>query len=184
MHWEIAPFSGYDGRALLAANEDNLSSSANHAVFAAFAKFLAAESGAFVPGEIMPNGQIAGMGPGAMLNNEFQRAVAAVAKPGRFDFTATSLREARAIIQRAMPNAVELPEAVAGQPYPSPPAGEKTGSKCTQASQQSETIYHTSSMRTGGREKRELVEAGGIFSSRQKNNLYEHHFGSLLLLAY
>ena len=79
----------------------------------------------FVPGELMPNGQIAGMGPGAMLNNEFRRAIAGIAAPGKFDIMTSSLEEARAMIQQAMPDAVELPEAVAGQPYASPPAGVK-----------------------------------------------------------
>jgi RHS repeat-associated protein len=44
---------------------------------------------------------------------------------GRFDDTVKSLDEARAAIQKAFPDAVELPPAVAGQPYPSPPPGVK-----------------------------------------------------------
>ncbi len=54
-----------------------------------------------------------------------KRLAAAVAAPGRFDATVASLDEARAIVRTAMPDAVELPQAVAGKPYPSPPPGVK-----------------------------------------------------------
>jgi hypothetical protein len=46
-----------------------------------------------------------------------------VKAPGRYDATVGSEVEARRIIQQAMPHAVELPPAVAGQPYPNPPPG-------------------------------------------------------------
>ncbi len=42
--------------------------------------------------------------------------------PGRFDTVVRSEAEARRLLQQAMPDAVELPVAVSGQPYPSPPA--------------------------------------------------------------
>jgi len=46
-----------------------------------------------------------------------------VKSPGKYDATVGSEEEARQIMQRAMPDASELPPAVAGQPYPSPDAG-------------------------------------------------------------
>ena len=45
--------------------------------------------------------------------------------PGRFDATVASEATALRIIRRALPQAVELPPAVAGRPYPSPLAGIK-----------------------------------------------------------
>jgi hypothetical protein len=41
--------------------------------------------------------------------------------PGRFDATVGSEREAKRLVKAALPHAVELPPAKAGQPYPSPP---------------------------------------------------------------
>src|SRR5207302_10395627 len=49
--------------------------------------------------------------------------VRGVKAPGKYDATVGSEEEARRIMQQAMPDAPELPPAVAGQPYPSPPAG-------------------------------------------------------------
>jgi hypothetical protein len=43
--------------------------------------------------------------------------------PGPYDAEATSEDHARRLLQQAMPDAVELPPAVPGKPYPSPPAG-------------------------------------------------------------
>jgi hypothetical protein len=43
--------------------------------------------------------------------------------PGRYDATVGSEAVARGLLQHAMPDAVELPSAVPGQPYPNPPAG-------------------------------------------------------------
>ena len=43
--------------------------------------------------------------------------------PGRYDATVVSEDEARRLLQRAMPDAVELPAAVIGQAYPNPPHG-------------------------------------------------------------
>jgi hypothetical protein len=45
--------------------------------------------------------------------------------PGKFDATVASEGEARRFVQTALPHATELPAAVAGQPYPSPPKGVK-----------------------------------------------------------
>ena len=45
--------------------------------------------------------------------------------PGRYDATVGSEGQARRLLQQAMPDAVELPPAVAGQPYPNPPAGRR-----------------------------------------------------------
>ena len=42
---------------------------------------------------------------------------------GRYDATVGSEAEARRIIQQALPRAQELPPAVAGRPYPTPPPG-------------------------------------------------------------
>jgi hypothetical protein len=44
---------------------------------------------------------------------------------GKFDDTVGSLAEASAAVKKAFPDAVELPPAIAGQPYPSPPPGVK-----------------------------------------------------------
>lgn len=45
--------------------------------------------------------------------------------PGRFDAIVTSGADAVRIVRLALPHAIELPPAVAGQPYPSPPPGVK-----------------------------------------------------------
>jgi hypothetical protein len=45
--------------------------------------------------------------------------------PGLFNDTVGSLDEARAAIKKAFPDAVELPPALPGKPYPSPPPGVK-----------------------------------------------------------
>jgi hypothetical protein len=43
--------------------------------------------------------------------------------PGRYDAIVGSEADARCLLRQAMPDAVELPAAVAGQPYPTPAAG-------------------------------------------------------------
>jgi hypothetical protein len=48
-----------------------------------------------------------------------------VKAPGRYDATVESEGEARQIVEQALPHALELPPAVAGQPYSSPPKGVK-----------------------------------------------------------
>jgi hypothetical protein len=48
-----------------------------------------------------------------------------VQQPGRFDAVVGSEADARRLVQKALPHAVELPPAVAGQPYASPPQGIK-----------------------------------------------------------
>jgi hypothetical protein len=45
--------------------------------------------------------------------------------PGRYDATAQSEDHARRLLQQAMPDAVEVPPAVPGAPYPKPPPGIK-----------------------------------------------------------
>jgi len=40
-----------------------------------------------------------------------------IRQPGRFDATVASEAEARRLVRQAMPDAVELPRAIAGQPY-------------------------------------------------------------------
>jgi hypothetical protein len=52
-------------------------------------------------------------------------AVKGIKAAGVFNHTVKSLDDALATIRKAMPDAVELPRAVAGQPYPSPPPGVK-----------------------------------------------------------
>jgi hypothetical protein len=49
--------------------------------------------------------------------------VKGITTPGRYDVTVGSEGEARRLLQQAMPNAVELPPVVPGQPYPKPPPG-------------------------------------------------------------
>jgi hypothetical protein len=43
--------------------------------------------------------------------------------PGPYDATVASEADARRLLRQAMPDAAELPPAIAGQPYPNPPAG-------------------------------------------------------------
>ncbi len=43
--------------------------------------------------------------------------------PGRYDAIVGSEAEARDLLRRAMPDALELPAALPGQPYPNPPTG-------------------------------------------------------------
>ncbi|MFO0528028.1 MAG: hypothetical protein ACK52A_08010 [Planctomycetota bacterium] len=52
-------------------------------------------------------------------------AVKGIKAAGVFNHTVKSLDDALATIRKAMPDAVELPRAVAGHPYPSPPPGVK-----------------------------------------------------------
>ena len=64
--------------------------------------------------------------PLANLSGKALDALAnAVRSSGKFDTTVDSLADARKLIKKAMPDAVELPPAVAGKPYPSPPPGVK-----------------------------------------------------------
>src|SRR5438105_4345626 len=46
-----------------------------------------------------------------------------IQQPGRFDATVESEADARRIVRTALPHALELPRAVAGQPYPTPAKG-------------------------------------------------------------
>jgi hypothetical protein len=46
-----------------------------------------------------------------------------IRRPGRFDWTVASEDEARRLARAALPDAVELPRAVAGRPYAGPPPG-------------------------------------------------------------
>jgi len=48
-----------------------------------------------------------------------------IQQAGRFDAVAASEDHARQLLRQALPNAVELPPAVTGQPYPKPGAGIK-----------------------------------------------------------
>ena len=43
--------------------------------------------------------------------------------PGRFDADARSQEQAERVVRRALPHAVELPPAIEGESYPSPPPG-------------------------------------------------------------
>jgi len=47
--------------------------------------------------------------------------VKGVGAAGKYDAIVGSEEEARRIVQQALPHALELPPAVAGQPYPNPP---------------------------------------------------------------
>ncbi len=49
--------------------------------------------------------------------------VRGIQQPGRFDAAVPSESEARRLLREALPDAVELPRAVAGQPYAGPPPG-------------------------------------------------------------
>jgi hypothetical protein len=48
-----------------------------------------------------------------------------IRSPGRYDAEVGSEDEARGIVRAALPEAVELPPAEHGKPYPGPPAGAK-----------------------------------------------------------
>jgi hypothetical protein len=49
--------------------------------------------------------------------------ITGIRQPGKFDATVASEAEALRLVRVALPNATELPRAIAGQPYPSPPLG-------------------------------------------------------------
>jgi hypothetical protein len=51
--------------------------------------------------------------------------VQGIRQPGRFDATVASSAEATRLVREAMPDAVERPHAIAGQPYSVPPPGVK-----------------------------------------------------------
>ena len=51
--------------------------------------------------------------------------VRAIQRPGRYNVIVGTEDEARRIVRRALPHAVEVPPAVAGQPYPVPSSGVK-----------------------------------------------------------
>ncbi len=59
------------------------------------------------------------------LPSHLQKHVDGVGAAGKYDGAVGSLDEARMVLRHAMPDAVELPPAVAGQPYPNPPPGVK-----------------------------------------------------------
>jgi hypothetical protein len=48
-----------------------------------------------------------------------------IRRAGRFDATVGSEADAMRIVETALPHATQLPPAVTGQPYPSPPIGVK-----------------------------------------------------------
>ena len=60
--------------------------------------------------------------PEVLTENEI---IDGIKRPGKFDATVASEAQARQLVQAALPHATELPPAVAGQPYPSPPKGFK-----------------------------------------------------------
>jgi len=49
--------------------------------------------------------------------------IAGIQAAGRYNVTVESEAVARRLLRSAMPDAVELPDAVAGRPYPRPPLG-------------------------------------------------------------
>jgi hypothetical protein len=51
--------------------------------------------------------------------------VKGIKSAGKFEDTVSSLEEAIAAVKKAMPNAVQLPPAIPGRPYPPPPSGVK-----------------------------------------------------------
>jgi hypothetical protein len=48
-----------------------------------------------------------------------------IRNPGRFDTSVPSEADAKRLIATALPHAIELPPAIAGQPYQGPPLGVK-----------------------------------------------------------
>ncbi len=48
-----------------------------------------------------------------------------IQRPGSFDAEVDSEDDARRLVSTALPRAIELPPAVAGQPYANPPSGQK-----------------------------------------------------------
>ena len=85
---------------------------------------------------------------GAAMPTEAE-IVKGITTPGRYDVTVGSEGEAWRLLQQAMPNAVELPPAVPGQPYPKPPPGCKSGINCILLNQMSATPDLTLSTQTG-----------------------------------
>ena len=49
--------------------------------------------------------------------------ITGIRSPGRYDSLVDSEITARRLLQQALPDAIELPFATVGQPYPNPPAG-------------------------------------------------------------
>jgi hypothetical protein len=49
--------------------------------------------------------------------------IAGIRGAGRYNATAASEDHARRLLEAAMPDGVEVPPAIAGQPYPNPPSG-------------------------------------------------------------
>jgi hypothetical protein len=48
-----------------------------------------------------------------------------IRRPGKFDATVASEDEATRLVREALPDAIELPRAIAGQPYAGPQPGVK-----------------------------------------------------------
>lgn len=114
--------SGYDGVSFSAFNYDSATTlSANEAangfvgtgdVFAKCVEFIAAKGANGLP-----------LGPGAMNINELAAMVPA---SGKYDAGPLgSADQALALARKAFPDAVQLPPAIPGKPYPSPPKGVK-----------------------------------------------------------
>jgi hypothetical protein len=59
------------------------------------------------------------------LPPRLQEVAKQILSKGKSDVTVDSLEEARQVIKAVMPDAVELPAAVVGKPYPQPPPGVK-----------------------------------------------------------
>ena len=68
-------------------------------------------------------------GKGASIDNpaghDEANHIKRVAAPGRYNATVGSEAEAHGIVRQAMPEGVELPRGIAGEPYPIPPKGVK-----------------------------------------------------------
>jgi hypothetical protein len=52
-------------------------------------------------------------------------SIKGIQEPGRFDTTVGSEADAKRLVKAALPHAIELPPAVTGQAYVSPPKGAK-----------------------------------------------------------
>jgi hypothetical protein len=92
-----------------------------------------------------------------------------VRAPGRYDATVGSEAEARRIVRGAMPDAVEVPPAVAGQLYPCLTLVSIGGIRSTLQNLRSVTTFHISSIRTGRAARRKPAGAGDTSSSHSRN---------------
>jgi len=81
--------------------------------------------GAINDGALAGAGAVVGKLQGAQSIVPKASTINGIKTAGKFDDSVSSLAEARVAIKKAFPDAIELPPAIPGKPYPSPPPGIK-----------------------------------------------------------